>query len=488
MSDWGSDNGDDNAAAEIQIGSDAGGSEKAEREPVTYVPEYDANEDDDIYKNTINRGIDFDKYFNVPIKVTGKSAPAPINTFEDASLHPKILENIKKCGWNKPTPIQMYSIPIISKKRDLMACAQTGSGKTGGYAIPIIDLLLKDEHEAEAVEDRGPIKPACLIVAPTRELVQQIQRDCVKLCKGTKIIANYCVGGHAVRAQLERMQEGTSILVATPGRLSDFIGKNKVNLEDLQFLVLDEADRMLDMGFGQNIKDIANKMSEKSDRTTLMFSATFKDDVQTLAKELVKDDYLFAAVGIVGGAADSVSQTVLQVEKKETFKELINILEPARETKERTLIFVETKRQTDFISSKLCQMKFPATSIHGDRSQNLREEALADFKSGDCNILVGTNVAARGLDIPNVSHVVNMEMPKEIDEYVHRIGRTGRCGNKGKATSFYNEERDNEIKAQLVQILAGAQQEVPSFLQGGTCNAAVSSATPVCVDDDEDGW
>lgn len=211
-----------------------------------------------------------------------------------------------------------------------------------------------------------------------------------------------------------------------------------------------------------------------------------KPEVQSLGKDLLKEDYLFASVGVVGGAADSVTQTILQVDKKEIFKNVISIIEPSKETKEKFLIFVETKRQTDFYASKLCQMEYPATSIHGDRSQNLREEALRTFMSGETPILVATNVAARGLDIPNVSHVINVEMPKEIDEYVHRIGRSGRCGHKGKATSFYLEERDEELKAGLVQILSGAQQPVPDFLTG-SCDNAVAEVGGG-DDEEEDEW
>lgn len=495
MSEWGdSDGGSPNKVQtdhrdndyDIDVGSDAGGGE--EREKVTYEPEYNANEDPDIFNSDMLKGIDFEKYFDIPIKITGDNAPKAISKFEDANLHPALLKNIANCKWTKPTPIQTASLPIISGKRDLMACAQTGSGKTGGFAMPIIDRLLKDGDVAEEIEDRGPIKPQVLVVAPTRELVQQIHKDFAKLCRGTELKAQFAVGGHAVRHQLDRLQEGTNILCATPGRLNDFVGKNKVCLEELKFLVLDEADRMLDMGFKSVLDELAHKMSDKEARQTLMFSATFPDSVQQLGKDMLKTDYLFCAIGMLGGAADSVTQTIIQVEKKETFSKLQEICEPAKDKGERTLIFVETKRQTDYIASKLCQLGYPTTSIHGDRSQMLREQAIRTFKSGEHPILVATNVAARGLDIPNVAHVVNMEMPKDVDEYVHRIGRTGRCGNKGKATSFFDEERDGEIVEKLKNILAGSHQIVPDFLLGGGGGAIPGAAADAGGDDDDDGW
>jgi len=487
MSEWGSDNGGSDDAKSLGGGGSDAGSEK--REPVTYEPEYNANEDDDIYKDTVNKGIDFDQYFKIPINVSGKDIPDGIKTFEKAGLEECVMENIKKCKWSKPTPIQTRSIPIAMAGRDIMACAQTGSGKTGAFAIPIINKLIKDGCTSE-IDGDGAITPDALVVAPTRELAQQIQRDFVKLCKDTPVMAQYVVGGHAVRHQLDKLQDGCNILVATPGRLNDFVGKNKLDLGALKFLVLDEADRMLDMGFKSILDDLATKMADKADRCTMMFSATFPDKVQELGREMLKEDYIFAAVGIVGGAAESVTQTVIEAEKKEQFDKMKEMLDGVKESGERTLIFVETKRQTDFVASKLCQLGFPATSIHGDREQRQREDALRTFKSGETPVLVATNVAARGLDIPDVSHVINMEMPKDIDEYVHRIGRTGRCGNKGKATSFFDADRDADMATALVTILANANQPVPDFLrehaEDGPSAAAGGGGGD--DDDDDDGW
>lgn len=492
MSDeWGSDAGSEH---ELKVGSEAG-SDGSKPEKVTYEPDYDADEDDNLYEQGMQTGLDFDKYFDIPTKVTGvEPIPEKVKSFEECNFDAGILEAIKKCKWKRPTPIQQHTIPIVKAKRDLMACAQTGSGKTAAFALPIIQSLIDDDCEGEQIEDREPVHPECLIVAPTRELVQQIQRDIVKLLKPTKLKCQFTCGGHATIFQKDQMRRGCNILVATPGRLQDFANKNFIQLETIKFLVLDEADRMLDMGFKSVVEEMCAKMPDKAERTTLMFSATFPTEVQEQAKELLKDDYLFAAIGMVGGASETVTQEILEVEKKESFNTLKGIVENIEINGNRTLVFVETKRQTDFIASKLCQMKLPATSIHGDRQQREREEALRTFKSGETPILIATDVASRGLDIPGVEHVINCELPKGIDDYVHRIGRTGRAGNKGKATSFFDPTNDKnvELAASLVDILSNAKQVVPAFLQelagegGGDTGATATAAG--AAEDSDDGW
>merc|ERR1719495_2934077 len=247
----------------------------------------------------------------------------------------------------------------------------------------------------------------------------------------------------------------------------DFVDKGKVSFECLQYLVLDEADRMLDMGFMPDIQRMMSNpnMPAKGQRHTLMFSATFKDEVQRTASEFL-DNYLFVTIGMVGGACSDVSQSfyqVARVDKREKLKELLNDCDP----KDKTLVFVKTKKNADFVATFLSGEGLPTTSIHGDRLQREREEALFDFRQGNMNIMVATAVAARGLDIKGVAHVVNYDMPEDVDEYVHRIGRTGRVGNLGKATSFYDSEEDGKISSQLLKILADCGQEVPAFLAGG---------------------
>lgn len=493
MSDeWGSDNGSEH---ELKVGSDAGSEGGDKPEKVTYEPEYDADEDDNLYEQGMQTGIEFDKYFDIPATVTGEDWDQEANkitTFEACKFDAGISEAIKRCKWTKPTPIQQHTIPIVAAKRDLMACAQTGSGKTAAFALPIIQALIDADCEGEQIEDREPIHPECLIVAPTRELVQQIQRDIVKLLKPTKLKCQFTCGGHATIFQKDQMRRGCNILVATPGRLQDFANKGFIDLEQIKFLVLDEADRMLEMGFRSVIDEMCAKMPDKEARTTLMFSATFPEAVQTQAKELLKESYLFAAIGMVGGASETVTQEIIECERKESFDVLKGIVENIEANGNRTLVFVETKRQTDFIASKLCQMKLPATSIHGDRQQREREEALRTFKSGETPILIATDVASRGLDIPGVEHVINCELPKDIDDYVHRIGRTGRAGNKGKATSFFDPSNDKnvELAPALVNILTNAKQVVPEFLQqlAGDGAEAPAAAAAGGDDDDDDGW
>jgi len=246
----------------------------------------------------------------------------------------------------------------------------------------------------------------------------------------------------------------------------DFIGKGKINLTKLKYLILDEADRMLDMGFEPEIRKLVTnfEMPQKGERQTLMFSATFADEIQQLAREFLQE-YVFVTVGRVGGANADITQQVFAVSKYEKRDKLVEILNESGT--DRTLVFCETKRGADFLAAFLSQKEYPATSIHGDRLQREREEALLDFKTGRAPILIATSVAARGLDIPGVKHVVNYDLPSGIDEYVHRIGRTGRCGNLGKATSFFDgdENQDKELARSLVKTLADAQQEVPSWLE-----------------------
>ncbi|KAL0096715.1 P-loop containing nucleoside triphosphate hydrolase protein [Phycomyces blakesleeanus] len=411
--------------------------------------------------------LDFSKYESIPIRVERGEAPRPIVTFDAADLHPVMKDNVRLLGYAKPTPVQTYSIPIVTSGKDLMACAQTGSGKTAAFLIPTLSNLFKHGKEwaqprpAPYEQRQFKAEPLVLILAPTRELCSQIFDECRKFTYRSMLRPCAVYGGADSLSQLRQLERGCDILAAAPGRLMDFIERGKIGLGRVRYLVLDEADRMLDMGFESVIRAIVEKKGCNVDRQTLMFSATFPRAIRKLARDFLKPDYLFLKVGRVGGTTSSITQNVVYVEeenKRESLRELLNSQPPSR-----TLIFVETKRSADSLDQYLYERSFPSTSIHGDRTQIEREDALLAFKSGQCPILVATAVAARGIDIKNVMHVINFDMPNDMDEYIHRIGRTARVGKSGLATSFYND-RSSALAYDLAKLLKECKQEIPEFL------------------------
>lgn len=411
-------------------------------------------------------GINFDNYDEIPVEATGNDVPEPISTFTSPPLEALLLENIELARFTKPTPVQKYSVPIVAAGRDLMACAQTGSGKTGGFLFPILSQsFINGPSPVPAPTtqfSRNKAYPTALVLAPTRELVSQIYDEAKKFTYRSWVRPTVAYGGADIGSQIREIERGCDLLVATPGRLSDLLERGKISLANIKYLVLDEADRMLDMGFEPQIRQIVQgcDMPDVENRQTLLFSATFPKDIQMLATDFLKD-YIFLSVGKVGSTSENITQKVLYVEEDEKKSVLLDIL--SSEENGLTLIFVETKRLADLLSNFLITQGFPATSIHGDRSQSERERALEFFRSGKAPILVATAVAARGLDIPNVTHVINYDLPSDIDDYVHRIGRTGRAGNTGVATAFFNRGNKNVVK-ELVEILTEAKQELPSFL------------------------
>ncbi|XP_052283636.1 probable ATP-dependent RNA helicase DDX4 isoform X2 [Dreissena polymorpha] len=439
--------------------------------PPPYVPPAPSEDEEEIFKS-MTKGINFDNFDKIPAEVTGKDPPAAINSFEEAGLYDAFLQNVRKSKYEKPTPVQKHAIPIIMAGRDLMACAQTGSGKTAAFLLPTLTGMMKNGLTGSSFS--AVQEPQALVVAPTRELAVQICRDAYKFAHGTMLKAVVLYGGTSIGHQLRQVEKGCHLLVGTPGRLIDMFTKGKVSLEKIKYLILDEADRMLDMGFGPEIRKIIETfgMPGKDQRQTLMFSATFPEEIQKLAAEYL-NDYLFLSIGMVGGASSDVSQHIFEVDRMAKREKLVEIL--SEEGTSKTLVFVEQKRNADFLAAYLSQTGFPTTSIHGDRLQQEREEALADFKLGKAYILVATSVAARGLDIPAVKHVINYDLPSAIDEYVHRIGRTGRCGNLGKATSFYDPSSDSGMAKALVKILKQACQVIPDWLDN-YAQGAISTA------------
>ncbi|WFD43865.1 RNA helicase [Malassezia psittaci] len=419
--------------------------------------------------NSQGTGINFDKYSDIPVEATGNDVPEPITEFAHPPVDEHLISNIRLARYTTPTPVQKYSIPIVGAGRDLMGCAQTGSGKTGGFLFPILSALFTHGPPPLTVQappsyGRAKAYPSTLILAPTRELVSQIHDEARKFTYRSWVRPAVVYGGAEMGAQLRQIERGCDLLSATPGRLVDLIERGRISLSNVRFLVLDEADRMLDMGFEPQIRRIVlgEDMPGVMDRQTLMFSATFPQNIQMLARDFLKE-YVFLSVGRVGSTSENITQKIEYVEDRDKQSVLLDVL-AAMPKGGLTLIFVETKRMADMLSDFLIYSNIPATSIHGDRTQREREYALDLFRSGRTSILVATAVAARGLDIPNVTHVVNYDLPSDIDDYVHRIGRTGRAGNVGHATAFFNRNNRNIVR-DLIKLLQEAKQEIPPWLE-----------------------
>lgn len=416
-------------------------------------------------------GINFSKYEDIPVEATGVDCPPNVETFRDLKYIEIIRNNIALCGYDKPTPVQKYAMPIIMARRDLMACAQTGSGKTAAFLLPILNRILEEGPSRDFYCYGRPCYPMALVLAPTRELASQIYDEAVKFAYRSIVKPVVVYGGANPMQQMEEIRQGCHILVATPGRLVDMMDRGRICLNNVKCLVLDEADRMLDMGFEPQIRRIVQSedMPGVGKRQTLMFSATFPKKVQELARNFL-ENYIFLAVGRVGSTSDNITQRVFLVDESEKRSFLLDMLSNSGISQANgfradslTLIFVETKKGADALENYLHRVGYPVTSIHGDRTQAEREDALAAFRSGHCPIIVATAVAARGLDIPNVKHVINFDLPSDIEEYVHRIGRTGRVGNIGLASSMFNEKNRN-VAPELLELLTESKQEVPEWL------------------------
>lgn len=421
-----------------------------------------------------NTGINFDAYEDIPIEATGRDVPPAIATFDDVDMGAALMSNIRRCKYTKPTPVQRYSIPIGLAGRDMMACAQTGSGKTAAFCFPIIASITKSGFQP------GPrgrkAFPLALVLSPTRELSSQIYEEARKFTYQTGIRPVVVYGGAPQMQQLRELERGCDFLVATPGRLIDIMDRARVSLERVGYLALDEADRMLDMGFEPQIRRIVEgeNMPRPGERQTLLFSATFPKEIQRLAADFMHD-YVFLSVGRVGSSTELIVQVVEYVPAADKRQMLLDLLQSVE--KGLTLIFVETKKGADALEDFLVRNGLPAASIHGDRTQGEREAALKSFRTGRTPVLVATDVAARGLDIPHVTHVINYDLPTDIDDYVHRIGRTGRAGKKGLATAFFSE-KDSGLAAKLQEILSETNQEVPGWLQNMAHRSAPYGSRP----------
>ena len=349
--------------------------------------------------------------------------------FQDLRLSEPLLRAIGEKGYTDPTPIQQQAIPPVLEGRDLQGCAQTGTGKTAAFTLPMLQLLAAEP----APKGRRPIR--ALVLTPTRELAIQIDECCRDYARYTPI--RHCVifGGVNQRPQVDALQKGVDLLVATPGRLLDLIGQGYVTLDTIRFFVLDEADRMLDMGFIHDIRRILPLLPER--RQTLFFSATMPESIAALAAKILRNPVL-VTVTPPASVVETIAQTVHFAEKAEKSQLLIDLLS-ASDT-QQVLVFSRTKHGADKLAKILNRAGIRSCAIHGNKSQNARVKAMNDFKSGECRVMIATDIAARGIDIDQLPLVINYELPEVAETYVHRIGRTGRAGHEGAAWSFCSED------------------------------------------------
>jgi len=380
-------------------------------------------------------------------------------TFNELNLISPILKALETEGYKNPTPIQEQSIPILLQGKDLLGCAQTGTGKTAAFAIPILQLL----DAAHAERNHKAIK--VLVLTPTRELAIQIADSFAAYGRNLSLKHTVIFGGVPQGAQVQTLQRGVDILVATPGRLLDLIGQRYISLKDIGIFVLDEADRMLDMGFIHDVRRVVALLPQK--RQTLFFSATMPPEIQKLANSILVNPEK-VEVTPVSSTADTVTQSVYFVDKKDKKKLLEYVLEDKKIG--RVLVFTRTKHGADKVVKDLNKHGVTAEAIHGNKSQNARQRALNNFKDGKIRVLVATDIAARGIDVDMLSHVINFEIPEVPETYVHRIGRTGRAGASGIALSFCDEEEKadwrNIIKLIGKQIPIVDNHPYPSESQG----------------------
>lgn len=349
--------------------------------------------------------------------------------FQDLRLSEPLLRAIGEKGYTDPTPIQQQAIPPVLEGRDLQGCAQTGTGKTAAFTLPMLQLLAAEP----APKGRRPIR--ALVLTPTRELAIQIDECCRDYARYTPI--RHCVifGGVNQRPQVDALQKGVDLLVATPGRLLDLIGQGYVTLDTIRFFVLDEADRMLDMGFIHDIRRILPLLPER--RQTLFFSATMPESIAALAAKILRNPVL-VTVTPPASVVETIAQTVHFAEKAEKSQLLIDLLSAS--DAQQVLVFSRTKHGADKLAKILNRAGIRSCAIHGNKSQNARVKAMNDFKSGECRVMIATDIAARGIDIDQLPLVINYELPEVAETYVHRIGRTGRAGHEGAAWSFCSED------------------------------------------------
>ncbi|XP_051939490.1 probable ATP-dependent RNA helicase DDX5 [Hippocampus zosterae] len=392
------------------------------------------------------------------VTVKGRECPKPIARFHEAAFPNYVMDVIMKQNWIEPTPIQAQGWPVALSGKDMVGIAQTGSGKTLAYLLPAIVHI---QHQPFLEHGDGPI---CLVLAPTRELAQQVQQVAAEYGRASRLKSTCIYGGAPKGPQIRDLERGVEICIATPGRLIDFLECGKTNLRRCTYLVLDEADRMLDMGFEPQIRKIVDQI--RPDRQTLMWSATWPKEVRQLAEDFLKE-YVQINIGALQLSANhNILQIVDVCNDMEKEDKLLRLLEEIMSEKEnKTIIFVETKRRCDEITRRMRRDGWPAMGIHGDKSQQERDWVLNEFRYGKAPILIATDVASRGLDVEDVKFVINYDYPNSSEDYIHRIGRTARSQKTGTAYTFFTPNNMKQA-SDLISVLREANQAInPKLIQ-----------------------
>jgi len=397
------------------------------------------------------------------ILVDGKGCPAPCKRFRDMKIPACLISALKRKGINIPTPIQMQGIPAAFTGRDMIGISFTGSGKTLSFSIPLIMAALEQEIEMPFVRDEGPFS---LVICPSRELAKQTGHELEYLADHldaggfSKLRVAVAIGGTPVKETMDVVKKGVHVLVGTPGRLMDMLQKGMIHLETCKQLVLDEADRMVDMGFEEDVRFILSYF--KSQRQTLLYSATMPMKIKDFAKSALVDP-LTVNVGRAGAASLNIRQDIEYVLDE---AKVVTVLQMLQKTSPPVLIFAERKRAVDKVHEYLLLKGVECAAIHGGKDQEDRMEACRQFRGGEKDVLVATDIASKGLDFPEIEHVINYDMPEDIENYIHRIGRTGRGNHQGVATTFVNSKScENSILLDLRGLILEANQTVPVFLQ-----------------------
>jgi len=430
-------------------------------------------EDDLDIKERSKRGnVDYKKFENIPVTVdtqTGnykKDVPKPMTRFDECTeLGEIVLSNLKHENFTLPTPVQKHGIPIICAHADCMASAQTGSGKTIAFVAPIVGNLLKDGIIPRPffAGKMACGQPLCLILAPTRELAIQIDEQVFKMTKQSYLKSFAVFGGDNYEDQAAQIGKGQiDILSATPGRLLDMVDASKISLAFIKYLAFDEADNMLDLGFEDVMRQICQQrdMPPKEERQTVMFSATFPEKIQDLAKSFMRE-FVFLKIGKVGSTTTTITQEIKWVENRNKKQELLKDLAACTG---KVIVFVSRRQNAGMVSNFLKSSGLEAGALHGHQDQYTREEAILNFRDDQFRVLVATSVAARGLDFPEIEQVINYDMPPNIEVYTHRIGRCGRIGTAGKAIAYFNSTSHN-MAGKVVAFLRRSDQDIPHWLQ-----------------------